>query len=75
MAKIIEEIRELRYAKPFVPFKIRTVDGDEFLVPSFDYVGTPPGGTRVVIPNVDGTFTFLTESKIASVEKAGASAG
>ena len=69
MAKIIEEIRELRYAKPFVPFKIRTVEGQEFLVPSFDHVGTPPGGTRVIIPDDDGTFTFLPESKIASVEK------
>ena len=69
MAKIIEEIRELRYAKPFVPFKIRTVDGQEFLVPSFDHIGTPPGGTRIVIPNDDDTFTFLTESRIDSVEK------
>ncbi len=69
MAGMIQQIRECRYARPFVPFKIQTVDGKEFFITDMAYVGTPPGDTRVGVFDDDDTFIFLTESKISSVEK------
>jgi hypothetical protein len=68
MDGMIQKIRECRYARPFAPFKIRTVDGKDFLITDMAHVGRPPGGMRVGVCEDDGTFTFLTESKISSVE-------
>ncbi len=65
---MIEKVRECRYARPFGPFKIRTVEGKDFLITDMAHVGTPPGGTKVGVSDDDGTFIFLTESKISSVE-------
>lgn len=69
MAGMIQQVRECRYARPFVPFKIRTVEGREFLIADSACVGTLPGGTRVGVFDNDDIVVFLTESKIASVEK------
>jgi len=69
MAGMIQQVRECRYARPFVPFKIRTVEGKEFFITDLAHVGTPPGGKRVGVFDEDDTFITLTESKISSVEK------
>jgi hypothetical protein len=66
---LLDEIRLLRQAKPFVPFKIRDTVGREFWVPTWDYVAVPPPKNRVVVfIGDDGTFITLTESKIDSLE-------
>lgn len=65
---MIQQIRECRYAMPFVPFKIRTVEGKQFFITDMACVGTPPGGARVGVFNDDGAFLTLTESKIDSQE-------
>jgi hypothetical protein len=74
MAGMIQQIRDCRYARPFVPFKIRTSEGKEFFITDMAHVGTPPGGTRVGVFDDDESFITLTESKIESVERLGHSA-
>jgi hypothetical protein len=69
MAGVIQQVRAYRYARPFAPFKIRTVEGKEFFITDMAHVGTPPGGTRVGVFDDDDTYFTLTESKIALVEK------
>jgi hypothetical protein len=68
MAGMIQQVRDCKYARPFIPFKIRTVEGMEFIISEFVHVGTWPGGTRVGVFNDEGVYFSLTESSIDSVE-------
>jgi hypothetical protein len=66
---LLDEIRLLRRARPFVPFKILDTVGREFWVPTLDYVAVPPPKNRVIVFIGDGDSSVtLTESQIDSVE-------
>jgi hypothetical protein len=72
---MVQEIRVLKKADPFVPYKVRTSAGKEFVIPGVDYIWTPPSNPRVVIFDDNDMSTSVPESKIASIEKIDSSAG
>jgi hypothetical protein len=44
---------------PFVPFGVRTTDGQEYPVPTIGHIYLPPGGNRVVISDDSGIVVVL----------------
>ncbi len=68
MAGMVEEIRRLKFANPFVPFKIRTTGGEALPIYTKDYVGTLPGRKRVIVFAQDDTFKILWETSIDALE-------
>ncbi len=66
---MIQRIKELLRAAPFVPFKIKTSDGKEYLVATPDHAAVPPEKfARLVIFNDDETQTDVSALHIVGVE-------
>ena len=68
---MIEDIRRRLGSRPFVPFSVRTADGDEYPVPTIDHVWLPPGGRRVVISDDSGITVVLPALMISGLVHAG----
>jgi hypothetical protein len=47
--KIVETIRALNTADPFVPYEIRMASGKKYHVPQSDFVSFSPFGTYVAV--------------------------
>jgi hypothetical protein len=56
---MIGDIRKHLEITPFVPFSVRTADGQEYPVPTIDHIYLPPRGTRVVISDDKGIVVVL----------------
>lgn len=56
---MIGDIRKHLEITPFVPFRVRTADGQEYPVPTVDHIYLPPGGARVVISDDQGFVAVL----------------
>ena len=56
---MIDEIRKQLERVPFVPFSIRTPDGQEYSVPTVDHAYITPRGNRVVVTDDKGTVALL----------------
>lgn len=69
---MLENIRRLLNATPFAPFRIRTADGREFLVPTGDHAWVTPSG-RIYVDSDDGGADLLSPLLIASVRTEGRS--
>jgi hypothetical protein len=67
---MIQQIRKLLHAIPFVPFKIRTSDGKEYLVPTNDHALASPDKPGVVVSDDEGLYTILSGLHIVLVEAA-----
>jgi hypothetical protein len=65
---MIPQIRRLLHAVPFVPFKIRTSDGKEYVIPTADHALASPDKPGVVVSDDDGLYTILSGLHIVSVE-------
>ena len=65
---MIQQIKKLLQAIPFEPFKIRTSDGREYLVPTVDHAKVAPNNARVVVFDDEGLFDALSGLHIASIE-------
>jgi len=65
---MIPQIRRLLHAVPFVPFKIRTSDGKEYVIPTVDHALASPDKPGVVVSDDDGLYTILSGLHIVSVE-------
>jgi hypothetical protein len=62
---LIETIRRLRDAKPFVPFRIRLKDGNVGTVITLEQVWLPPGNKYVVLwSQVSSFFTYSFEERL-----------
>jgi hypothetical protein len=68
---MIEDIRKRLQLTPFVPFSVRTADGQEYPVPMVDHIWLPPGGRRVVISDDRGITVVLPASMISGLIHAG----
>jgi len=68
MSKIIEEISQLKFAEPFVPFKIRTFSGKELPVYTTEHINTLPGRNRVIVFALNDTFDIIKEASIDAIE-------
>jgi hypothetical protein len=69
LPEIVVEIMELKHAKPFRPFEIRTSDGSTFVIEKSERVGRSPSG-RVVsfyAKNVEG-HRMVDATNITSVK-------
>ncbi len=53
------DIRKHLEITPFIPFGVRTGDGREYAVPTFDHIYLPPTGGRVVISDDEGVVVVL----------------
>jgi hypothetical protein len=65
---MLEQIRKLLHALPFVPFKIRTSDGKEYLIPTGDHVLALPNSPSIVVVDDDGLYAILSVHHVVSVE-------
>jgi hypothetical protein len=64
---MIEDIRKRMELAPFVPFAVRTADGQEYSVPTIDHIWLPPGGRRVVISDDQGVTVVLPAFMISGL--------
>ena len=66
---MIQKIKDLLKAAPFVPFKIRTSDGREFVIPTSDHAAVAPEKyAKVIIFDDSEHETHLSALHIVSVE-------
>jgi hypothetical protein len=66
---MIQRIKELLRAVPFTPFKIRTSDGSEFVVPTPDHAAIALGNSRVLIFGDDESQKTLSGLHIVAIEE------
>jgi outer membrane lipoprotein SlyB len=56
---MIDEVRKQLHRVPFVPFSVRTSDGQEYSVPTVDHAYITPRGNRVIVTDDKGTVAIL----------------
>jgi len=66
---MIQRIKELLRAAPFVPFKVKTSDGREYLIPTTDHAFVTPNGSRVHLFDDGEKQTTLSGLHIVAVEE------
>jgi hypothetical protein len=66
---MIQRIKELLQATPFIPFKIKTSDGKEYLVPTSDHAAVSPNNSRVFIFGDDESQTMISGLHLVAVEE------
>jgi hypothetical protein len=71
---MVDKIRQLLHMMPFIPFKIRTTDGKEYLVPTADHAVVSPLGTRVIVFGDNEPDIYLSGLHIVAAEEGAASA-
>ena len=64
---MIDNVRQLINAEPFVPFTIHTADGSTLRVPTVDHVAVTPGAKRIFVFNDNGSYEVLSPLLIARV--------
>jgi len=65
---MIDEVRKLIHAEPFVPFLIKTSDGKQYRVKHPDYVAISPKGGRIVVFADEEASTTLSALHMVAVE-------
>ena len=64
---MIPRIKELLHASPFEPFKLRTSDGREYIVPTPDHAAVPPKGTYVIVLGDDESSAKIAGFHVAAI--------
>jgi outer membrane lipoprotein SlyB len=64
---MIDEIRKRLDRTPFVPFSVRTSDGEQYSVPTVDHAYITPRGNRVIVTDDKGTVSILGPLHINAV--------
>ena len=75
---MINDIRDLTTARPFVPFTIHLVDGGALRVPTLDHVHVTPKPERVFVWHDDGKYDKVRPLMISQItvnEQTNGSAG
>ena len=67
---MVNDVRKLLSARPFVPFTIVTSGGSRYAVPAPDHCGIDPQSSRVVVWFDDGSGITVAGLHIASIEQA-----
>jgi len=65
---MMNDIRALLAARPFVPFVVHAADGREYKVPTAEHAFVSPRGTRVTIFSDDDTSHLLPGLLISGVK-------
>ena len=47
--KVVDSIRQLNHADPFVPYEIRMASGKKYRVPQQDFVSISPSGGSITV--------------------------
>ncbi len=55
----VEQLRTTIRATPFLPFRIRMVDGRHFLIPHPDFLAMSPTGRTAVIYHADDSASIV----------------
>jgi len=66
---MIQRIKELLRAAPFVPFKIKTSDGREYLIATSDHAAVSPNNSRVFIFGDDESQTMVSGLHLVAVDE------
>jgi hypothetical protein len=66
---MIQRIKELLRAAPFVPFKIKTSDGNEYFIATSDHAAVAPNNSRVFIFGDDESQTMVSGLHLVAVEE------
>ncbi len=66
---MIQRIKELLAAAPFVPFKIKTSDGNEYIIVTSDHAAVTPNSGRVFVFGDDDRTVTLAGLHIVAVEE------
>ncbi|MBA2432087.1 MAG: hypothetical protein H0V56_08215 [Chthoniobacterales bacterium] len=64
---MIADIRSQLARTPFMPFAIRTSDGNEYPVPSLDHILISPRGGRIIVTNDEDTVAVLPTLHISAI--------
>ncbi|HEV7403379.1 MAG TPA: hypothetical protein VGO11_10645 [Chthoniobacteraceae bacterium] len=64
---MIDDLRALLSAKPFVPITLHIADGCELHVPTVDHIAVPPAGSPVFVFADSGGFQVVASHLIARV--------
>lgn len=64
---MLEDIRKLIHAEPFIPFTIYTVDGSVLQVPTVDHIAAPATVKRVFVFEDNGNYEVLSPLLIARI--------
>ncbi|HSH39860.1 MAG TPA: hypothetical protein VK993_13880 [Chthoniobacterales bacterium] len=64
---MINDVRELATARPFVPFTIHTLDGGAIHVPTVDHVHVARHVSRVFVFHDDGKYDTIRATMISRV--------
>jgi hypothetical protein len=67
----VERVRELRNARPFVPFRIFRNDGDPVTVTNPEAVGIGPGGNWLLVSLPDEGHAHINTGTLTRVEVIG----
>ena len=67
-ADMTDDVRKHTHAVPFVPFLIKTSDGQQYRVKHPDYVAFSPKGGRIVVFADEEATTTLSALHIVAVE-------
>ena len=70
---MIHQVKRLLAALPFVPFKIKTSDVKEYLIPTSDHAAVFPNNSRVLILGDDGSQITLAGLHVVAVEESAGS--
>lgn len=64
---ISDEIRQLLYARPFVPFEVHVAERKVLRVPHADYALINPMGTAMTIMDDHGVFNHVAVAHVTRV--------
>ncbi|MEX2176048.1 MAG: hypothetical protein WD872_16930 [Pirellulaceae bacterium] len=71
----IEQLRNVHWASPFVPFTIRVADGRSFLVRHPEFLSHSPTGRTMIVHHDDDTFSILDLLLVTELEVHGGARG
>ena len=71
---MIEQIRKLYWAKPFIPFTIHLADGRALAVSHPESMALGPNGRSIAVYQADGAFHTVIVSLITDVAESPKSA-
>jgi hypothetical protein len=63
-----EQVRKMREANPFLPFRIHLADGRVLSVPHRDFVSQSPGGRIIIVYDSDETFNIVDLYLVTDLE-------
>ncbi len=63
-----EQLRAVRQAQPFRPFRIHLADGRSLAVPHRDFVSQSPGGRTIIVYHHDEAFGIVDLYLVTELE-------